>query len=61
MNARSARIVEALGPERSKKIHLWVGRDEFPHLKKPEENNTHFCAYRVPCACVKSQWKRSNR
>ena len=51
LNARSAEIVQALGPERSKKIYLWVGPDEFPALKQAKEDNTHFCAYGATRIC----------
>ncbi len=51
LNVRSAEIVQALGPERSKKIYLWVGPDEFPALKEPKEDNTHFCAYGATRIC----------
>ena len=51
LNTCSAEIVQALGPERSKKIYLWVGPDEFPALKEPKEDNTHFCAYGATRIC----------
>ena len=51
LNRRSAEMVQALGPERSKKLYLWVGLDEFPSLEKPKEDNTHFCAYGATRIC----------
>jgi lysophospholipase L1-like esterase len=51
LNARSAEIVQALGPERSKKLYLWVGPDEFPALEKAKEDDTHFCAYGATRIC----------
>jgi lysophospholipase L1-like esterase len=51
LNTRSSEIVQALGPERSKKIYLWVGPDEFPSLEQPKEDNTHFCAYGATRIC----------
>jgi lysophospholipase L1-like esterase len=51
LNTRSSEIVQALGPERSKKIYLWVGPDEFPALEQPKEDNTHFCAYGATRIC----------
>ena len=51
LNSRSAEIIQALGPERSKKIYLWVGPDEFPALEKPKDDNTHFCAYGATRIC----------
>ena len=51
MNSRSAEIVQVLGPERSKKLYRWVGTDEFPNLREPKEDNTHFCAYGATRMC----------
>ena len=51
LNTRSAAIVQTLGAERSKKLFLWVGPDEFPSLEKPLEDNTHFCAYGATRIC----------
>lgn len=51
LNQLSGEIVEALGPERSKKLYLWVGPDEFPSLEKPKEDDTHFCAYGATRMC----------
>lgn len=48
---RSAAIVQALGPERSKKLYMWVGKDEFPSLPTPKEDDTHFCAYGATRVC----------
>lgn len=51
LNLRSAAIVQALGPERSKKLYLWVGPDEFPQIQTAKEDNTHFCAYGATRMC----------
>jgi lysophospholipase L1-like esterase len=51
MNTRSAEIVQTLGAEKSKKIYLWVGEDEFPKLTAPKEDNTHFNAYGATRMC----------
>lgn len=51
LNTRSAEIVQSLGPDRSKKLYLWVGRDEFPQLEQPKEDDTHFCAYGATRMC----------
>jgi lysophospholipase L1-like esterase len=51
LNARSATLVEGLGPERAKKLYLWVGPDEFPGLAAPKEDDTHFCAYGATRIC----------
>ena len=51
LNTCSAEIVQALGPERSEKLYLWVGPDEFPELEKPKEDDTHFNAYGATRMC----------
>lgn len=51
LNARSAELVQALGPERSKRLFLWVDADEFPHLRSPKQDDTHFCAYGATRVC----------
>lgn len=51
LHDRSAAIVQALGLERSKKFYMWVGKDEFPGLSTPKEDDTHFCAYGATRVC----------
>jgi pectinesterase len=51
LNGLSAQMVRALGREGSKKLYLWVGPDEFPSLKQPKEDDTHFGAYSATRVC----------
>lgn len=51
LNTGTAGLVRALGPEASKKLYLWVGPEEFPALKTPKQDDTHFCAYGASRVC----------
>lgn len=51
LNARSAELVQRLGVERSKPLYLWVGPEDYPGMKSPKEDNTHFSPYGATRMC----------
>lgn len=45
LERRSAELLGKLGPDRSKKLFMWVEAGEFDSIAKAREDNTHFNAY----------------
>ena len=73
LERRSSELVKQLGPERSKKIYMWIEPDEFASIAKGKQDNTHFNAYGASRICdlavdeIKTavpdlvQWLRDNK
>jgi lysophospholipase L1-like esterase len=45
LERRSAELLRKLGPDRSRKLFMWVEAGEFDSISKAREDNTHFNAY----------------
>jgi lysophospholipase L1-like esterase len=73
LERRSAELLKQLGPERSKKLFMWIEPDEFVTIPKGRQDNTHFNAYGASRICdlavdeIKTavpdlvQWLRENK
>lgn len=51
LEKRSSELLKQLGPEKSKKLFMWVEAGEFASIPKGREDNTHFNAYGASRVC----------